>query len=294
VLADQGYSIDIVAVDDGSLESISAAGRAFTALRSIKSIEVIRLVCNLGHQRAIAVGLAEIYSRTAHDVVCVMDSDGEDRPEDIVALIEAHVSDPPAVVVAERGERSEGATFWLFYQTYKKLFALLTGQTISFGNFCLLPFSALERVVFSPDLWNHLAASLLKSRLPLRRIRLPRGTRFAGHSKMSFVPLVAHGLSAVSAFSETMFIRTFLFALGISALAVIGLFAVFILRLGTDLAIPGWASMLSALFMVILLQALMLSAAAAFMILGRRTTPGIIPARDALRYVRDKFVLATT
>lgn len=291
-LADQELSIDILAVDDGSIESISFGASMAEELRAIKSIEVICLVCNLGHQRAIAVGMADIYNRKVHDIVCVMDSDGEDRPEDVLALIEAHRSDPRAVIVAERGERSEGRLFLILYQIYKRLFLLLTGQTINFGNFCLLPFSALERVVFSSDTWNHLAASILKSRLPLHAIRLPRGTRFAGRSKMTFVPLIAHGLSAVAAFSETAFIRVSLLALGICVLSGLGLLAIFIVRLGTDLAIPGWASTLSGLLVIILLQALIFSAVAAFLILGRRTNPGLIPARDALRYVRDKSVVA--
>jgi hypothetical protein len=221
-----------------------------------------------------------------------MDSDGEDRPEDVLALIEAHRSIQQAVIVAERSDRTEGLVFQLFYLLYKGLFALLTGRVINFGNFCLLPAGALQRVIYSPDTWSHLAASLLKSRLQLLRIRLPRGSRYEGHPKMTFIPLIALGLSAIAVFRETVFIRVLLVTLGISMSASFGLIVVFALRLATDLAIPGWASTLSALLMVILLQALMFSGAAAILLLSFRSTRDFIPAQEALRYVRDRSKVA--
>ena len=57
-------AIDVVAVDDGSVQHLTAGDLASLDVGdSICSITVIRLALNLGHQRAIAVGLSWIAKR---------------------------------------------------------------------------------------------------------------------------------------------------------------------------------------------------------------------------------------
>src|SRR5436190_10372561 len=105
-------SVDIVAVDDGSID-IDAPGPDL--LRGpVKSIEVLKLKANVGHQRAIALGLAYASRSDDFDLAVVMDSDGEDRPEDIEHLLDAHRKHPDAIVVARRAQRSEGVLFLAF------------------------------------------------------------------------------------------------------------------------------------------------------------------------------------
>ena len=45
---------------------------------------------------------------------------------------------------------------------------------------------------------NHLAASIIKSKLPLVKIPINKGIRYIGHSKMNYVSLILHGLKAIS------------------------------------------------------------------------------------------------
>ena len=49
-------------------------------------LEVIHLNRNVGHQKAIALGLAFLTKEREFEAVIVMDSDGEDRPEDTATL----------------------------------------------------------------------------------------------------------------------------------------------------------------------------------------------------------------
>jgi glycosyltransferase involved in cell wall biosynthesis len=134
-----GPEVYVVAVDDGSVRlplpasSISRAG-----LDGV----VITLKRNVGHQRAIAVGLnyvAECLNSTTK--VVVMDSDGEDRPQAIGSLLEPLKISDVDVVVAERRNRVETLRFRAFYVIYKRIFQALTGRKISFGNFiaCFRP-----------------------------------------------------------------------------------------------------------------------------------------------------------
>ena len=54
VMSTQNCSINILAVDDGSYELLNEAEIANTNFNTIKTIEIIKLACNLGHQKAIA------------------------------------------------------------------------------------------------------------------------------------------------------------------------------------------------------------------------------------------------
>src|SRR5438105_12046567 len=137
-----GLAFHIYAVDDGSIAVFDIESVVLPADSCVVSIEVIRLAVNLGHQRAIAIGLCAIAEADDIGSVLVMDSDGQDRPADIAALLAAHRQSPRKVVLAERTRRSEVRSFRLCYCVYKLLFHLLTGQPISFGNFCIMPRAA--------------------------------------------------------------------------------------------------------------------------------------------------------
>ncbi len=188
--------LTIVAVDDGSPAPMGTAFRpAVPADSCIAGIGVIRLALNLGHQRAIAVGLSSIARRyDTADGVIVMDCDGEDRPTDIPRLIAESNAHPGEVIFAHRARRSESRFFKAGYAVYKLLFRALTGQRISFGNFSLLPMSAVHRLVRMPELWNNLPAAIIRSRHRYRQIGTIRGLRYAGVSRMNFPSLAMHGL----------------------------------------------------------------------------------------------------
>jgi polyisoprenyl-phosphate glycosyltransferase len=220
-----------------------------------------------------------------------MDSDGEDRPEDVVRMLSTFRADPGGIVVAKRAERSEGPLFRVFYGLYKALFSALTGKVIDFGNFCLIPRALLGRLVFMPETWNHLAAAIVRSRLKIHRLETRRGTRYAGRSHMNLVQLMIHGLSAISVLSDAVFVRVLILAALSSSLAVMGIAVTVALRLFTELAVPGWASNVVGTMLLILFQTVLLAAAAAFLLLGSRSGLFFIPASDAQRYVRDRTVV---
>ena len=55
----------------------------------ISEVQLIWLFGNIGHQRAIAVGLVVASRIEEIEAVVVMDADGEDRPEDVSRLAAA-------------------------------------------------------------------------------------------------------------------------------------------------------------------------------------------------------------
>jgi hypothetical protein len=281
-------SIHICAVDDGSLVPFAIETISVPPDSGVVSIEIIRLALNLGHQRAIAVGLCAIAENPDFDAILVMDSDGEDRPQDIPTLLAANRAHPECVVLAARAKRSEPPIFRLWYRLYKLLFFLLTGQAISFGNFSLSPMPAVRRLVHMPELWNHLAASIMRSRLPYVTVPTARGTRFAGQSRMNLVSLIVHGLSALSVHTDMIFVRVLLAAVAVAVAAGLGLVAVTAIRFGTDLAIPGWATSAGGSLLIILLLTLVVIVAASLTMLAGRSNRPIIPIVDAKSFIADR------
>ena len=261
----------VLLVDDGSTTPWREWETRLATLRSIGEVEVLELVGNVGHQRALALGLAHVARhRGKCDIVVTMDADGEDRPEDVFKLAHECVQWPGAVVVARRTGRREGILNRAMYVAYKTLFRLLTGQRLEFGNFIAVPAQHVDRLVAMPQLWNHYSATVLLSRIPLRQQPMLKGRRYAGRSRMNLVSLVVHGLAAISVFADVAFARVLLLSVLSVVLAVIGIAVAIGIRMLTELAIPGWATFAVGLGVIMALQAVMLTLTSAFVLLHSR------------------------
>lgn len=279
-----GSRFVVVIVDDGSTPAGGTPGFVPSDGR-VESVRVVRLATNLGHQRAIAVGLVIAGDTPDLDGVLVMDSDGEDRPLDVPALIRARRETPDAVIAAARAKRSEGLAFRLSYSLYRLAFWGLTGRTIRFGNFCVLPIDAARSLTRNAAIWNNLAAAISRSRMPCRELPTARGERYAGRSRMSFVGLIVHGLSAISVYADVALVRIMLTALALAVVLLMGLVGVVLVRLFSNLAIPGWASFMAVGLSILLCQALMFAGVSLFQLLSLRTVATIVPAVHARRFI---------
>ena len=297
--AGSNMEICICAVDDGSVASFDPAVASLlppdgcvvgTEIPRI-DIEILRLALNLGHQRAIAVGLCALADRDDVDAVVVMDSDGEDRPIDIATLLRASTEHPGHVILARRDQRSESRAFRLWYLLYKLMFHVLTGESLNFGNFSLLPVAAVRRLVRMPELWNNLAASIIRSRLRCTAVSTSRGSRYHGRSRMNLVALIVHGLSALSVHIDTIFVRVMLATVVVAIASVIGITAVVLIRFTTDLGVPGWATTAAGDLLIILLQTVVIVVATTLMMLAGRSSRPIIPIVDSPQYVvhRERY-----
>jgi hypothetical protein len=246
-----GGDVFVVAVDDGSVnypldvESMSKA--------KIDGV-ILKLRRNVGHQRAIAIGLGYVSEcmQGNHHVV-VMDSDGEDLPNTIPNLLLKLESPEIDVVVAKRKSRVETFRFKAFYAVYKRFFNLMTGRQISFGNFMALKFNAINRLVAMQELSIHVAAAVIASKLRTSVLALDRGPRYAGQSKMNFVGLALHGFKALMVFAEDVLVRVGIACTAIAIFAVGGATAAIILKL-IGVSTPGWFSIALGILVLMFLQ----------------------------------------
>jgi glycosyltransferase involved in cell wall biosynthesis len=280
-------SLDVLMVDDGSVEPCVSA-RFEAPFAVVRTVQVLRLRRNLGHQRAIAVGLVHIEEAMPSEAVLVMDADGEDSPDGALELIRAFLAlEGKTLVFAERARRAESLTFRAFYQIYKTVHRALTGISVRVGNFSILPRSYLTTLVVLAELWNHYAAAVFRSQLRFTMIPIPRGRRIAGVSRMNFVSLVTHGLSAVSVFADVVGVRLLIGSLAGSLIAAIGIVIVVGIRLFTNEAIPGWATYTAGTLSIILIQLVTIATCFTFFMLSARTALRFVPCRDVQFFVDE-------
>lgn len=264
----------VLLVDDGSTAEPPTA-LIQEQLAAIGPVEILHLRRNLGHQRAIAIGLYYVQEFLSPGAVVVMDADGEDQPSDVPALLdEFEKSGGREIVFAARTKRLESAVFRVFYRLYRIAHRALTGISVRVGNFSVLPAAALTRLMVVSELWNHYAAAVFKARLPYRTLPLPRGKRLAGESQMNFVSLLVHGLSAISVFSEVVSARL---------LAASAVFA-----LAGLILIPAASAFAAGLLLVLVLQAITFAVLFCFLIVSSRSAMSFLPARDAEYFILSK------
>jgi hypothetical protein len=287
VAASLPVRIAVTLVDDGSIDTPDFSD--ISTLSNLESVEIVRLSVNLGHQRAIAIGVCVAVEDDNSDAVLIMDADGEDSPDTIAKLLEAAAGKNNFCIVAKRRKRSENLTFRLSYLIYKYVFKLLTAKQINFGNFSLLSRSYAQRLVRIPDLWNNLPAALLRSRLPIQFIPIDRAKRYAGKSQMNFTSLVVHGLSGISVYADTIFVRMLLLTIGMATAAAASIGGVVTLRVFfPQYATPGWPTTVSLGMMIILVQIFSVTLSSILMLLNSRVQRLIVPIADYRAYVEAR------
>jgi hypothetical protein len=192
-------------IDDGSTNE-----NGLDKLNNQEDIKILKLKRNLGHQRAIAVGLAYLYDNLIFDFIIVMDGDGEDDPAYIPKLLNLAIN-TNKIVFASRERRSEGLLFIIFYNIYKFLHFVLTGIKVDIGNFSVIPRNSLKRLTVISEMWNHYAAAVVNAKVDYLTIPTNRAKRISGKTKMNFLSLISHGFSALSVHLDLVLIRALFF-----------------------------------------------------------------------------------
>ncbi len=250
-----------------------------------KQIKILNLNRNVGHQRAISIGLSWLYENKKYDKILVMDVDGEDKPEDISVLLELSNKFKDTIIFAERKKRSETHIFKLFYKFYKFMFFLLTKEKISFGNFSLIPNTKLETVVNLSDIWVHYSAGILKSKLKLKKVKLDRGKRYKGESKMNFTNLVIHGLSSISIFLDVILSRIILFSFFSILFFMLTFIFLIILKYYYFITPPGWLSLILFSSTLTIIQIFVLCLIISFQVLNNKIYNFNFPLQNYKNYL---------
>lgn len=276
------FIFSIIVINDGSSEEKKLPPTSL-------DIGLVNLKINIGHQRAIATGLQYIYNEIDDkDFVVVMDSDGEDKPEDIILSIEmAEKHQNKKIIFAQRRKRKESFMFKFGYVIYKKLFKLFTGQKINFGNFSVIPEALLSKVVHQDNIWNHFSGGVIQSKIPYDKVLLDRGKTHAGVSKMNFYNLTIHGLSSISVYLDFLSLRILKFTLYGILLCAVSILYILYQKLFTSNAIPGWASSLTLILTGIMLQLFTVTLIVLLLQLSARKKYNCTQFKNIFRFYRE-------
>ena len=207
---DPKFQLSVIIINDASNHDRLSEEKK---LENIKSFKIINMKKNQGHARCIAVGLKYIFEKEEFDYVIPMDGDGEDRPVEILDLLNNIENSKGNSIVAKRVKRSESLLFKVCYQIHKIITLTFTGKSIKFGNFTCLSKSTIEKMLNEKATWNSFSGSLIKVENNLISIPSERGNRYFGPSQMSFYNLIKHSLSIISVFKTTVLIRSAFFTI---------------------------------------------------------------------------------
>jgi len=281
----RGERVRVLLVDDGSVQPAPSDWNTEGWSR-FDRVDVLELRRNLGHQRALAVGLCHIEANIRCNAVLVMDGDGEDSPADVPRLLDKLAETGGSrIVFAERTKRSESFVFRFFYAIYRWLHLLLTGIPVRVGNFSATPYPLLRRLTAVSELWNHYAAAVFKARLSYSLLPTQRAKRLAGRPQMNFVALVTHGLSAISVFSDRVGVRLLIAASAIFVISFASLVGMGLAKLFFGWPPPSWAVWTAGIALTLAVQIFMLLAVFVFVTLGGREASSFLPLRDYVFFI---------
>jgi hypothetical protein len=233
--------VQFVVVDDtGGVDSEIAV------LRALDDTRVVQLPFNVGHQRAIVCGvrvfLAEILD---DDLLVTMDADGEDRPEDLPAMLSPLLGAPPEagrLCIAQRTKRHESTQFLVMYFFFRILFRILTGRTVRSGNYAAYQGWLARRMLLHPYFDLCYSSTLISLGMGITRVPCPRGNRYAGQSRMNLLRLFMHGTRMLMPFTDRISVRALTAFTAIFSVGIASFLAVVAVRLFTTAAVPGWAT----------------------------------------------------
>ena len=233
-------SYEIILVDDGSRDH--SWEEMLQVRKANEHVRVVRLSRNFGQQSAIAAGL----SLTSNDLIVLMDSDLQDRPEDIPTLIDALLADPYATMaIAQWEERKDSrmklAVSRLFQRVSNSITEIHTVPRL--GIFRVMKKSVVEELRNFPEKTATTVSLLYYIGSRYVAVPLKRDARFAGKSGYNLSKML--GLTFARIFSFSMFpIRmvTYMGAL-LCVGSMVAALALIIYKLVGNV-VTGWTSMM--------------------------------------------------
>ena len=189
---------EIVLVDDGSRDSSWAIMQEERAQR--EHLRIARLSRNFGQQNSIAAGL----SLATKDLIVLMDSDLQDRPEDIPTLIDALHADPNATMaIAQWEERKDSrmkiAVSRLFQRVSNSITDIHTMPRL--GIFRVMKKSVVEELKRFPEKTATAVSLLYFIGNKYVAVPLKRDARFAGKSGYNLSKMLSLTFARIFSFS---------------------------------------------------------------------------------------------
>lgn len=189
---------EIILVDDGSRDRSWEIMREERAKREY--LRIARLSRNFGQQNSIAAGL----SLTTKELIVLMDSDLQDRPEDIPVLIDALLADSEATMAIAQWEhrqdsRMKIAVSRLFQRVSNSITDIHTMPRL--GIFRVMRKSVVEELRRFPEKTATAVSLLYYIGHKYVAVPLKRDARFAGKSGYNLSKMLSLTFARIFSFS---------------------------------------------------------------------------------------------
>lgn len=237
VLPKLAERFEIVFVDDGS--SDASWTKISELKKKNKSIVGIKLMRNFGQQNALSAGLDHVQGET----VVIMDSDLQDRPEDIPKLIEALKKNDASMAIARWKTRKDGFFKKLFSTLFYKVSQKITkiNHQPNLGVFRAIRREVVEELKKYKEKTSTTLSLLYWIGVDYVTVDLEKDKRFAGKSGYTFRKMLKLTFDRIFSFSMFPIRAAIFIGLVVSTLSFV--FAiVLIIRYFTGNVAPGWTS----------------------------------------------------
>jgi dolichol-phosphate mannosyltransferase len=232
---------EIVFVDDGSDDG-SARWIAERHLDDPR-VRLVRLSRNFGHQAAVTAGLGH----ASGSAVVLMDGDLQDPPETIPTLVERW-REGNEIVHTVKTSRKESWPRRVAFRAFYRMIRTLSSDTdlpLQSGLFSLLDRRVVDELERMPERNRYLAG--LRSWVGFRQtaVEYERDARWSGEPRVSVARLFGLAFDGIFSFSNLPLRLATLLGLVVSLAAFVLMATILYLRLFTDRAILGWASLMT-------------------------------------------------
>jgi polyisoprenyl-phosphate glycosyltransferase len=188
---------EIILVDDASpdnawneIENVAAAN---------SSVKAILLSRNFGQHYAITAGL----DAAKGNWIIVMDSDLQDRPEEIIPLYHK-AREGYDIVLCSREERTDGWFKKMSSKLFYRFLSFITGKKVdhSVANFGIYHRKVIDEIVGMRESIRYFPMMVLWVGFRSTTIKVPHGEREEGRSAYNFKKLFKLGIDIILSYSD--------------------------------------------------------------------------------------------
>lgn len=238
VLPELASKYEIIFIDDGSRD------KSFRVLKEIAKkdpvVKVIKLARNFGQQNSISAGL----DHAKGDIIVLMDSDLQDRPEDIHLLLEAMEKEDTDMAIAKWITRKDSFKKRFFSRMFYHLSRQITDLKLEpgLGVFRAIRRTAIQQINSIPEKTGTIISLMYWSGFDYSIVELERDPRYAGSSGYNLKKMLK--LTADRIFSYSLFPIRAASYIGLFVGGASFLFGIYVLvrRLFFDNIAAGWTS----------------------------------------------------
>lgn len=228
---------EIILVDDGSKDN--SWNEILSLRKQDENVVAVKLARNFGQQNSIAAGL----DISQNEIVVLMDSDLQDKPEDIPLLINTLVENDVSMAIAQWDERKD--SFFklfvsnLFYQVSNSITSIHTKPFL--GVFRAMKREVILEMKNFPERTATTLSILYFIGSDYVAVPLKRDARFAGKSGYNLRKMLSITFARIFSFSMFPIRLATYVGFSISGVSFI-LGTILIIRRFLGLIAPGWTS----------------------------------------------------